>query len=419
MPPYTYLHRLIIIVGWDYDTYPESCGMYDDGDFTADMLCCACGGGEIITNYFYTDTGGFDDNCPVELCDMERCRVGEYLTECGGASQGFCDRCNNAPENTYYTGNGGQSNNCPYAACAEDCAIGFYRSSCMNAYEGQCISCTNMPIGDFYFTSDGGLADNCGYAACANDCGTNNYRANCGGSSPGSCTACSPSSCGANQYLSNCANQYAGDCTDCAACESGYERVNCAGTTSAGECILASCSTEPTIVSNMASSSCAGTFHSDTCTAFTCATGYAASGTLVCKYGDWVPPGVSSGEGTVYGDCENLDEPHFTNTGDTAGDHCTETDGSWDYDTHSASCGEYDDEDFTAGEMCCACGGGHTPATTPSTLGACVDAGWDTTGNADGRFCDTYDDEPSLCGFRDDSDFTSGAMCCVCNSGTW
>ena len=28
-----------------YDEYPEECGAYDDEDFTAAEVCCACGGG--------------------------------------------------------------------------------------------------------------------------------------------------------------------------------------------------------------------------------------------------------------------------------------------------------------------------------------------------------------------------------------
>ena len=28
-----------------YDTYPEGCGFFDDDDFTANDMCCACNGG--------------------------------------------------------------------------------------------------------------------------------------------------------------------------------------------------------------------------------------------------------------------------------------------------------------------------------------------------------------------------------------
>merc|ERR1719356_677545 len=46
---------------------------------------------------------------------------------------------------------------------------------------------------------------------------------------------------------------------------------------------------------------------------------------------------------------------------DSWGDDC-----SW-YDDHVTGCGQYDDNDFTANEMCCACGGGRpVNPTTPS-----------------------------------------------------
>ena len=34
----------------DYDSDPSSCGNYDDTDFTANDMCCACGGGDITTS---------------------------------------------------------------------------------------------------------------------------------------------------------------------------------------------------------------------------------------------------------------------------------------------------------------------------------------------------------------------------------
>merc|ERR1712194_924704 len=30
---------------WSYTYYPVECDWYDDGDFTASDMCCACGGG--------------------------------------------------------------------------------------------------------------------------------------------------------------------------------------------------------------------------------------------------------------------------------------------------------------------------------------------------------------------------------------
>ncbi|CAK0873506.1 unnamed protein product [Prorocentrum cordatum] len=71
--------------------------------------------------------------------------------------------------------------------------------------------------------------------------------------------------------------------------------------------------------------------------------------------------------------------------------------------------GHYDDTDFTAADMCCACGGG-------STKSNCTDS--DPAGIADKRGdyrCKSYVE--SDCGQFDDSDFTSSDMCCICAGG--
>ena len=53
----------------------------------------------------------------------------------------------------------------------------------------------------------------------------------------------------------------------------------------------------------------------------------------------------------------NLEEECFNtdnNIWDSGGDNCT-----W-YNMNSIACGTYDDNDFTASSVCCACGGGST-----------------------------------------------------------
>ena len=37
-------------VDW-YDEYPEDCGKYDDNDFKAEIVCCACGGIFLANSY--------------------------------------------------------------------------------------------------------------------------------------------------------------------------------------------------------------------------------------------------------------------------------------------------------------------------------------------------------------------------------
>ena len=37
--------NLIVLLTFRYDTYPGGCGHYDDDDFIANDMCCACEGG--------------------------------------------------------------------------------------------------------------------------------------------------------------------------------------------------------------------------------------------------------------------------------------------------------------------------------------------------------------------------------------
>ena len=135
------------------------------------------------------------------------------------------------------------------------------------------------------------------------------------------------------------------------------------------------------------------------------------------------------------------------------------------YDDHSpVNCGSYDDDDFKANDMCCACGGGgraraqysaepeiddicpdSVASTEESCLKAfpeeltkfCEDTAEDAT-DAYGDGCEwsrrgvrniltqnfgnlivlltiRYDDHsPDYCGDYDDDDFTANDMCCAC-----
>jgi hypothetical protein len=75
---------------------------------------------------------------------------------------------------------------------------------------------------------------------------------------------------------------------------------------------------------------------------------------------------------------------------DSGNDSCT-----W-YDTSSHACGAYDDNDFTASSVCCACGGGSTnveEAVCENTHGLEADSGGDG--------CVWYDSNPGSCGNHD------------------
>lgn len=72
---------------------------------------------------------------------------------------------------------------------------------------------------------------------------------------------------------------------------------------------------------------------------------------------------------------------------------------SW-YTDHR-NCGNFDDSDFEANGMCCACGGG------------CQDT---DEGNQDsiGFGCDYYNQLPMECGDHDNTSFDADEMCCAC-----
>ena len=127
-----------------------------------------------------------------------------------------------------------------------------------------------------------------------------------------------------------------------------------------------------------------------------------------------------------------------TDTDNGAGDSYGDTCASW-YDAYPSSCGGYDDDDFVAGDMCCACGGGETGSSDDGGDDGSADDGGGDDGSADGggdgggecsdtdngaadSYGDTcaswYDAYPSSCGGYDDDDFVAGDMCCACGGGS-
>jgi hypothetical protein len=86
--------------------------------------------------------------------------------------------------------------------------------------------------------------------------------------------------------------------------------------------------------------------------------------------------------------------------------------------TYSQYCADYsanyDDSDFTAMDMCCACVFGAAPAPAPPVTCADTDAG---ARDSYDDPCDAYVADPYWCFGYDDSDFTSADMCCACGGG--
>ena len=71
-----------------YDSYPSSCGNYDDMDFNANGLCCACGGGYtkfpsyLLRVKFHYSEGSEQGTEVCESCEDDDSFEGKYWTSC-------------------------------------------------------------------------------------------------------------------------------------------------------------------------------------------------------------------------------------------------------------------------------------------------------------------------------------------------
>ena len=78
-------------------------------------------------------------------------------------------------------------------------------------------------------------------------------------------------------------------------------------------------------------------------------------------------------------------------------------------------CGIYDTDSFFASFMCCACGGG-------ATIGGCRSTDFNPLdgirlADTDGDGCDYYERFPEDCGYWDTDDFSADDLCCACGGG--
>ena len=120
------------------------------------------------------------------------------------------------------------------------------------------------------------------------------------------------------------------------------------------------------------------------------------------------------GDGLCSRDCRDLDYDYgddaqdFDRKTDAQGHHCT-----W-YEINDANCGIYDDEDFKAKDLCCACNGLETFDPNAVKPTSCIDTDNGATDIAEFS-CHYY--ERHWCGKKDDHDFDSQQMCCICGGG--
>ena len=116
--------------------------------------------------------------------------------------------------------------------------------------------------------------------------------------------------------------------------------------------------------------------------------------------------------------------PSAAPTAASAGTSCTDSDsGATDPYGDSCSayfgnldwCGSYDDSDFSSFEMCCACAYADGDDVSSETP-ACLDTDNGAT-DPDGDSCEYYETDLGACGGYDDDDFDSAEMCCACGGG--
>ena len=83
------------------------------------------------------------------------------------------------------------------------------------------------------------------------------------------------------------------------------------------------------------------------------------------------------------------------------------------YEQFPTACGDWDDDDFRANDMCCACDGGL------STQDLTCHNSNQGLGDSFGDKCGWYSLNPSGCGAYDTEEFVAAAMCCGCEGGCY
>ena len=123
-----------------------------------------------------------------------------------------------------------------------------------------------------------------------------------------------------------------------------------------------------------------------------------------CGGGDHPPPPA----GPPPAPCYNVDNGAV----DSYGDSCE------DYVAYPSWCGLFDTATFDSMVVCCACGGGAHPPPPPRSPPPfmCSDADMGAT-DGFGNSCSDYYGHDAWCGLYDDDDFTASEVCCECGGG--
>ncbi|CAK0871785.1 unnamed protein product [Prorocentrum cordatum] len=453
----------------DYAQYCAYDYLYDDSDFTAGDMCCACGGGEGGNSTAPTPTSP----TPAPTSSPSPAICADTSEEAVGINGGGCEWWTDYPLFCIYSP---FYDDADFTAAEMCCACGGGEAT------ATCADTSEEAIG----TNGGGCewwtdyAQYCAYDYLYDD---SDFTAGdmccaCGGGEGGDSTAPTPSSptpapmsspnpatcadtseeaIGTNgggcewwtDYAQYCAYDYLYDDSDftagdmCCACGGGEGGDSTAPTPS---------SPTPAPTSSPNPATCADTSeeaigtNGGGCEWWTDYAQYCAydflyddsdftAGDMCCACG-----GGEGGDSTAPTPSSPTPAPTSSPNPATCADTSEEAIGTngggcewWtDYAQYCAYDFLYDDSDFTAGDMCCACGGGEggdstaptpsspTPAPTSSPNPAtCADTSEEAIGT-NGGGCEWWTDYAQYCAYDflyDDSDFTAGDMCCACGGG--
>jgi hypothetical protein len=374
-----------------YNAVPTECGDYDTATFVADSMCCACQTADLI---------------PAEEEDDDTTTDDEEEEACADSAGAYTD--SNANDCTYYD------------ATPADC--GLYDTADFIAGD-MCCACE--------------CADSAGAALDAYDDGCEYYDLY-------------PQACGLyddDDFASN---------TMCCACIESDGCLNTAGTLVDSEgntCehyffIPSDCGDYDTadFISTDMCCGCASDYDaddSDICIDMDAETGSTDAYGNTCSFYDSVPEECGywdTDDFEAYELCcsciekanEDVDEDKCYDEWDGC---CDETDGETDaygdgcswYTAIPEDCGDYDTDDFSALDMCCACINSELEYDEDEDYydedGYFeVDADCENTNRDEtdiyGDDCTWYDYYPDTCGMGDHQDFMADEMCCSCGGGS-
>ena len=381
----------------DYLTWPEWCGGYDDNDFTSSSMCCACGGGQPVSqaSTLCTDACHYPSD---GLCDdggagaqYDECALGTDCTDCGDRlphpSPPPLPPPNLCTDTCHYESDG-DCDDGGQGAEYSSCELGTDCADCGSRVASSSLPPSLMP-------SSASPAPPC---LNSDNGATDSYNDDCAfySTHPQWCNTGDDS-----DFTSN---------TMCCVCGGGLSAVP----PSLPPPIP--CEDSSDGATDMGGYGCADyTGYTHWCGSYD-DTDFSSS-TMCCACG--------GGRHNVAHSPPSPPPPPVCNDTDTsAGSNSAVTDryeGSCnDYRSNTVWCGNYDDDDFSSNTMCCACGGGsttvqHSPPPPPAPP-PCNDTAAGAT-DSYGDPCSDYLTNPGWCGGYDDEDFSSNDMCCACGGG--